>query len=81
MVFRSVWLLTRHAEDVGETKECSLASDSGNRTVPVAVVYGDSGDTCSRDAATGFWSITSGSDHVSTTYDVLGRKLTSTDLN
>ena len=35
--------------------------------------------TCSRRAADGDWSITSGTDHTSTTYDLEGETLTSTD--
>jgi YD repeat-containing protein len=44
---------------------------------PTAVVYPDSTDTVSW--TNGAWVISSGSDHVATTYDQLGRKLTTTD--
>ena len=44
-----------------------------------AVIYPDSTDAVSQNAATGDWSITSGTDHTLTTYDWLGRTTTSTD--
>jgi len=49
-----------------------------SRSWVAAVAYPDTSDQMSQDADK-VWSITSGSDHVSMTYDRLGRKVTQTD--
>ncbi len=43
------------------------------------IVCPDSTDQVTQDPTTGDWTITSGTDHTSTTYDWLGRETTSTD--
>ncbi|HLA85743.1 MAG TPA: RHS repeat-associated core domain-containing protein, partial [Thermoguttaceae bacterium] len=50
-----------------------------NAAWQTAVVYPDSADALTQNGTTKVWTITSGSDHVSTLYDRLGRTETTTD--
>jgi YD repeat-containing protein len=50
-----------------------------NASWQTAVVYPDSTDSLSQDPATKIWTVNSGADHVSTTYDLMGRVTGTTD--
>jgi len=54
------------------------SSTSINRGWQTGVVYPDTGDTVTQDS-NGVWTVSSGTDHTSKTYDRLGRTVTSTD--
>jgi RHS repeat-associated protein len=56
-----------------------LYQSSVDASLPTAVVAPDSTDSLTHNTTTGDWSITSGTDHTSTTYDWLGRATSSTD--
>ncbi|NLX57906.1 MAG: hypothetical protein GXY74_02325, partial [Phycisphaerae bacterium] len=62
-------------------KTCYLYDSAFNASWPTKVFYPDTQDSISQDSGTHIWSYTSGSDHVTTTYDRLGRKMTVTDQN
>ncbi len=56
-----------------------LYTSTVNASWQTAAVYPDSTDTLSQDGTTKVWTITSGSDHVSTSYDRLGRTTSTAD--
>ena len=64
---------------VDEQQTRYIYDDALNGSLQTAVVYPDSTDYLSQNPSTNLWTITSGSDHVSTTYDVMGRVATTTD--
>ena len=69
-----------NTENVEPQQTCYLYEAALTGWLQTAVVYPDSGDTLYQDPATHLWTIANDTgDHVSTTYDVMGRVAATTD--
>ena len=78
---RLATMIAYNAKGSGSIEEQAteyLYTSQVNASWQTAVVYPDSGDSLTQDSS-GVWTINSGTDHVSTGYDQLGRTISTTD--